>query len=80
MKVKEHSMKVKLSSLYQGRNIEPFYMERGLAGIGRRTHEQGSVEERLKVKSIEQYSDCVPGDLKVTAATYVHGRVCAPDR
>ena len=71
---------MKLSSLYQGRNIEPFYMERCLAGIGRRTHKQARVEEHWKVKSIEQYSNCVPGDLKVTAAAYVHGRCCAADR
>jgi hypothetical protein len=71
---------VKLGSLYQERNIESFYMEHGLARIGRRPHKLTGVEEHLKVKSIEQYSGCVLGDVKVNAAMCVHSRGCAPDR
>ena len=55
-------------------------MERGLAGIGRWMHKQARVEEHWKVKSIEQYSNCIWGDLKVTAATSFGGLevVCWP--
>jgi hypothetical protein len=73
-------MMVKLSSLYQERNTELVYMERGLARIGRRMHKQARIEEHWKVKCIERYSNCVRGDLKVTAATYAHGRGSAADR